>query len=48
MKNFIKCAECGRFISYIDIESGAAVYYFVPDSYCAAEESWFICKKCKD
>jgi hypothetical protein len=46
--NNIQCAECGQFISFKDIESGAAKYYFVADTWCTPEESFYICKKCRD
>jgi hypothetical protein len=46
--NNIQCADCGQFISFKDIESGAAKYYFIPDTWFTAEDPFYICKKCKD
>jgi hypothetical protein len=43
----IKCINCGHFISYRDMESGAAYFYFEPDSDRGPEISEWTCAACK-
>jgi hypothetical protein len=42
----IRCAGCGRFVSYDDIQSGRASSKFVPDSAYSTEEVAFHCVAC--
>ena len=43
----IRCDECGRFISYKDLENGEARHCMVlPDSECTCETWESTCKKC--
>jgi hypothetical protein len=43
----LKCDECGRFISYDDIESGdARSELLTPDSEFTLETYTTLCKKC--
>lgn len=42
----IKCAGCGRFIPYSDMESGAAHFRFEPDSHKGPEICEWTCTKC--
>lgn len=44
----IKCAFCGKFISYDDIRDGEAYHKFTPDSHCSIESMEISCKKCND
>jgi len=46
MNDPIRCSVCGRFISYDDIDSGAAKYKFTPDTHFTKEYSEFICPFC--
>lgn len=43
-----KCADCGRFIPNVDIESASAEYHFTPDSEFSSEDCWYTCRKCKE
>lgn len=43
----IKCAYCGKFISYEDMDNGKAKYEFTPDSHFGPESSCWICEKCR-
>lgn len=44
----LKCDVCGRFISYEDIESGAAVHKITsPDSALSSESYETICQRCR-
>lgn len=43
-----KCVYCGKFISTYDIQNRIATYCFDPDSDLSAEDSCWICKKCKE
>ena len=46
--NPLKCEACGRFVSYNDIESGAATHKMVyPDSALSAESYETLCPPCK-
>jgi hypothetical protein len=42
----IKCVYCGRFISYADMETGEALFYFEPDSDRGSERNEWTCKRC--
>ena len=42
----IRCSNCGRFVSYDDLDSGAAQVEFTPDTYFTVEEIEFFCRKC--
>lgn len=42
-----KCVVCGRYVSYADLDSGAAKINMVtPDSYYTREEYETLCRKC--
>lgn len=44
----LKCDICGRFVSYADLESGAATRKMVtPDSYLSSESYETLCSNCK-
>lgn len=42
----IRCAECGRFISHADMQSGAARFDFTPDSHFGPEINEWTCPTC--
>ena len=42
----IRCFDCGKFVSYDNMESGAARFYFVPDNHFGPERSEWTCAKC--
>lgn len=43
----IKCDECGKFVAYADLESGAAKStYVTPDSHFSDERIEFLCRRC--
>jgi len=44
--NRIRCAFCGRFISYEDIKKRKAHSVFTPDSHFTVEKMEFICEDC--
>lgn len=48
MSDYVKCCSCGKFISHNDIQTGAASFYFEPDSHKGPEISEWTCKKCND
>ena len=42
-----KCDECGKFVAYADLESGAALHTMhMPDSEFSAETWETLCAKC--
>lgn len=43
---FIKCNNCGKFISRNDIENNKAKFNFIPDSQFGPEESYWEHKQC--
>lgn len=45
-KERIRCADCGKFISYQDLENGKAKSNFTPDSELSIERIWFQCEDC--
>ncbi len=48
LERTLKCEVCGRFVSYADIESGAATHKMVlPDSDLSIESYETLCPKCK-
>jgi hypothetical protein len=42
----INCTQCGKFVSYADLDSGKAKYIFTPDSEFECEETIFLCRAC--
>lgn len=44
----IRCNDCGQFISRDSIVDKSAKYHFIPDNQFGPEESYWICKKCKN
>lgn len=44
----IRCAECGKFISYQAILDGETNYYFEPDSYFGPEIEEHTHKNCRN
>lgn len=42
----IKCADCGKFIPYADMESGLASFEYTPDSDRSTELCLWICNAC--
>ena len=42
----VKCCECGRFISYADMDAGLAKFEYVPDCYMSREELNWTCHVC--
>jgi hypothetical protein len=43
----VKCASCGRFISYCEMEDGGgAKFYFEPASHFGPEITEWNCKEC--
>ena len=47
-KNPIKCSDCGKFISYKDIDDKLVYTHFIPDTEYTVEGFIFVCKKCID
>lgn len=45
-KDPIKCVNCGKFISYDDIENKRVQFEHIPDSHFTVEENNFTCKRC--
>lgn len=43
----IKCSDCGRFISYAEIESGKIDNHYHPDTPFNSEEISYSHKKCE-
>ena len=44
--NEIRCAHCGKFISYDDIDTSKAKVEFIPDTVFGPEEITYVCKDC--
>lgn len=44
---FIKCINCGKFISFRDIENEKVRFHFIPDGVCGPEESYWEHKQCQ-
>ena len=42
----VRCAACGKFISYKDIEEDNVDFYYIPDSYLTREELCYEHKEC--
>lgn len=43
----IRCTWCGRYVSYVNLNSGEAYHHMItPDSDCSVEEWETCCKKC--
>lgn len=43
----VKCAACGKFIGYSQLEEGGgAHFHFVPDNEFGPEVSVWVCKDC--
>lgn len=42
----INCSSCGRFIPHADMNSGAAKFYFEPDSHKGPEICEWTCATC--
>lgn len=42
----IKCAACGKFISYDEIESNRAAFYHEPSSHFGPEVNEWTCAAC--
>ncbi len=42
----VKCAACGRFVSYTEMSDGTASYYFEPDNHFGPEISEWTCAIC--
>lgn len=43
---FIRCNNCGKFISREQIENKEAKFHFIPDNQFSPEESYWIHIKC--
>lgn len=47
MSDTIQCSQCGKFIAYDDLESGAATLSnYVPDNHFDGEQIEFLCPRC--
>jgi hypothetical protein len=44
----IKCADCGQFIAYADIDAGLCKFEFEPDSHFGPEVADWSCCRCSD
>jgi len=45
--NWRKCKNCGRFISYNQMQSNEAKFVFIPDTEFTTEEAYWVHNKCK-
>ena len=43
----IQCSECGRFISYSDMDGGKAVFEYVPETDYSEEQCLWTCYRCE-
>jgi hypothetical protein len=41
-----RCADCGRFLSYAEVESGETRFYFEPASHFGPEVTEWTCARC--